>query len=499
MSSVKVEVLINVFPQEVRLAVIENGLLQEVYIERPNNQGIVGNIYKGKVVRVLPGMQAAFVDIGLEKAGFMHVSDLMPIPESKDDKKSVEIDFNSPECDIRKWLKEGQELLVQVRKDPLGTKGARLTSHLSLTSRYLVYLPDLHHIGVSLRLEDETERERLQGVLTDILGENNANGFIIRTVAEGVDKEKLVSDKVFLKKLWKSVHDHAKKLKAPAIAHKDLPLVQRGLRDIVNDNVEKIRVDDNEVYKNLQGFADNFIPGVKDKLVYYKTDTPIFDMYGVEQELEKALNREVYLKSGGRLVFDQTEAMTTIDVNTGAFLGSRNLEETIFKTNLEAVQVLSRQLRLRNLGGIIIIDFIDMLDKDHQRQVMSSLEKALERDFSKTNIGDLSPLGLVQLTRKRTHESLSQQLCMSCPTCYGNGVIKTCETISYEIYREIMREVAIYDQADGFLVLASPNIVNYLLEDASESVGELEASLNLPIKIKAEVSYLPEQYDIILL
>ena len=496
MSSVKVELLINVCPRETRLAVIENGLLQEVYIERPNNRGIVGNIYKGKVVRVLPGMQAAFIDIGLEKAGFLHVSDVMPIP---DEKENSEIDFNSPECDIKKWLKEGQELLIQVKKDPLGTKGARLSTHLSLTSRYLVYLPDLHHIGISLRLENEAERERLHGVLTDILGEDHANGFIIRTVAEGIDKKTLTYDKSFLKKLWKSVHDNAKKMNAPSIVYKDLPLAQRGLRDMVKDNVERIRVDDKEIYKNLLSFADEFVPGVKDKLVYYNADSPIFDMYGVEQELEKALNREVYLKSGGRLVFDQTEAMATIDVNTGAFIGSRNLEETIFKTNLEAVQVLSRQLRLRNLGGIIIVDFIDMLEDDHKRQLMLSLEKALEKDFAKTSIGDLSPLGLVQLTRKRTHESLSQQLCVACPTCDGKGVIKTKETICYEMYREIMREVAIYDQAEGFLVLASPSIVNYLLDDESESVGELEASIKLPIKFQAEISYLPEQYDIILL
>ena len=496
MSSVKVELLINVCPRETRLAVIENGLLQEVYIERPNNKGIVGNIYKGKVVRVLPGMQAAFIDIGLEKAGFLHVSDVMPIP---DEKENSEIDFNSPESDIKKWLKEGQELLVQVKKDPLGTKGARLSTHLSLTSRYLVYLPDLRHIGISLRLENKVERERLHGVLTDILGEDHANGFIIRTVAEGVDKKTLIADKSFLKKLWKSVHDNAKKINAPSIVYKDLPLAQRGLRDMVKDNVERIRVDNKDVYTNLLSFADEFVPGVKDKLVYYNAGSPIFDMYGVEQELEKALNREVYLKSGGRLVFDQTEAMATIDVNTGAFIGSRNLEETIFKTNLEAVQVLSRQLRLRNLGGIIIVDFIDMLEDDHKRQLMLSLEKALEKDFSKTSMGDLSPLGLVQLTRKRTHESLSQQLCLTCPTCDGKGVIKTRETICYDMYREIMREVAIYDQADGFLVLASPSIVNYLLDDESESVGELEASIKLPIKFQAEISYLPEQYDIILL
>jgi ribonuclease G len=495
MSSVKVEVLMNVCPQEVRVAVIENGMLQEVHIERPNHRGIVGNIYKGKVVRVLPGMQAAFIDIGLERAGFLHVSDLMPIAEDLPDG----IDFSSPETDIRKWLKEGQELLVQVRKDPLGTKGARLTAHLSLTSRYLVYLPDLKHIGVSVRLENKAERDRLHLLLAEILGEDKARGYIIRTVAEGVSKEALAQDREFLEKLWHSVHDNAKDISAPAVAHQDLPLVQRALRDMVKDNVEKIRVDCDKTHESLIAFADEFVSGVKDKIVHYHADTPVFDMYGVEQELEKALNREVYLKSGGRLVFDQTEAMTTIDINTGAFVGSRNLEETIFKTNLEAVQVLSRQLRLRNLGGIIIIDFIDMLEQEHRGQVMSSLKKALGRDHAKIGIGEFSPIGLVQLTRKRTSESLSQQLCMSCPTCQGKGVIKTIETICYEIYREILREFAIYDQADGFLVLASSNVVNYLLDEESESVAELEASLGRPIKIQAEASYLQEQYDIILL
>ncbi len=494
-NKVKVEILMNVCPQEVRVAVIENGMLQEVHIERPNHLGIVGNVYKGKVVRVMPGMQAAFIDIGLERAGFLHVSDLMPIAENL----PAEIDFNSPETDIRKWLKEGQELLVQVKKDPLGTKGARLTAHLSVTSRYLVYLPELTHIGVSVRLESQEERDRLHLLLSEILGEDKARGYIIRTVAEGVSKEALEQDRDFLEKLWHSVHDNAEAISAPAVVYRDLPLVQRALRDMVKDNVEKIRVDCDKTHESLIAFADEFVPGVKEKIVHYHADSPILDMYGVEQELEKALNREVYLKSGGRLVFDQTEAMTTIDINTGAFVGSRNLEETIYKTNLEAVQVLSRQLRLRNLGGIIIIDFIDMSVQEHRDQVMGSLKKALGRDHAKIGIGEFSPIGLVQLTRKRTSESLSQQLCMSCPTCHGKGVIKTTETICYEIYREILREFVIYDQANGFLVLASSSIVNYLLDEESEGVAELEASVGRPIKIQAESGYLQEQYDIILL
>ena len=469
--------------------------MQEVHIDRPSKQGIVGNIYKGKVVRVLPGMQAAFIDIGLERAGFLHVSDLMPLP----DEAEIDIDFSAPESDIRKWLKEGQEILVQVKKDPLGTKGARLTAHLSLTSRYLVSMPDLKHIGVSLRLDNEQERERLQGILSNILGQDKLSGYIIRTVAEGVDKDVLSADIEFLGKVWKFVQEEGKKVKAPGIVHKDLPLVKRALRDIVKDNVEKIRVDSEDTLESLQEFAEEFVPDVKEKLVYYDVNSPIFDMYGVEQELEKALNREVYLKSGGRLVFDQTEAMTTIDVNTGAFIGSRNLEETIFKTNLEAVRVLVRQIRLRNLGGMIIIDFIDMTEQEHKDQLIKSLEKALEQDYSRVNISDISPLGLVQLTRKRTQESLSQQLCMTCPTCKGRGFIKTIETICYEIYREIVREHAVYDQAEGFMVIASPSIVNFLLDDESESIGELEASVGVPIKIQAESSSLPEQYDIILL
>lgn len=493
--SVKTELLINVAPREVRVAVIENGLLQEVHVERPNRRGLVGNIYKGKVVRVLPGMQAAFVEIGLERAGFLHVSDVMPL---KRDETEV-VDLNTPEADVRRWLYEGQELLVQVIKDPMGTKGARLTTHLSVAARYLVYMPDLQHIGISVRLENEEERVRLQHVMEQILKTDHPHGYIIRTVADGVPGEALAADMQFLDKLWQSVREKAQSVKAPAPVYEDLPLVKRALRDMVNDLVEKIRIDSPLVFEDLYAFSDEFVPGVCSKLELYHGETPIFDMYGVEEELQKALKRHVTLKSGGHLVIDQTEAMTTIDVNTGAYVGSLNLEETIFKTNLEAAQIIGRQLRLRNLGGIIIIDFIDMMEQEHKEQLLATLEKVLARDYARTHVSEISPLGLVQMTRKRTQESLAHQLCEECPHCEGRGKLKTIETVCYEIFREVLRESKVYDAAEGFLVMAAEPVVDWLMNEESQALGELEASLGRPIRLKVEPNYGQEQYDIILL
>ncbi|MDF2940770.1 MAG: ribonuclease, Rne/Rng family [Gammaproteobacteria bacterium] len=495
MHSIKTEILINISPRETRVAIIENGLLQEVHVERANLRGIVGNVYKAKVVRVLPGMQAAFVDIGLYRAGFLHVSDVMPFRKEEEGT----IDFNSSEADVRNWLHEGQELLVQVVKDPLGTKGARLTTHLSVASRYLVYMPDLHHIGVSMRLENEQERTRLQTLMAKILNTQEPRGYIIRTVAEGISDEALAHDMVFLEKLWQSIKEKAGQVQAPGIVYEDLPLVKRSMRDMVNHTVEKVRVDSLPTYENLLEFVKEFVPGVAEKLEFFAGEMPIFEMYGVESELQKALKRKVPLKSGGYLVIDQTEAMTTIDVNTGAYVGNLNLEETIFKTNLEAVQVIGRQLRLRNLGGIIILDFIDMTEEDHKQQLLSALEKVLARDHAKTSISSLSELGLVQMTRKRTQESLAQQLCEICPECEGRGSVKTAQTISYEIFREIVRESKFYDTAQGFLILASDAIIDWMMDEESQALGELETSLGRPIRLKVEPSYIREQYDIVLI
>ncbi|WJW74875.1 ribonuclease G [Thiohalobacter sp. IOR34] len=478
------EILVNVTPQETRVAVVENGVLQEVLIERARCRGLVGNIYKGVVCRVLPGMQAAFVDAGLERAAFLHASDIAS--GGQDDERGT----------ISQLLREGQELLVQVIKDPLGTKGARLTTHITIPSRYLVFMPHAGNLGVSQKIEDEAERQRLKGIIAE--GAEADHGYIVRTAAEGVDADALRADMQFLNRLWTSIGERARSVGAGGIVHEDLPLVSRVLRDLVGSEVEKVRIDSRETFQRLQQFAADFVPEIRDQLEYYPGERPIFDLYGVEDEIQKALERKVQLKSGGYLIIDQTEAMTTIDVNTGAYVGHRNLEETIFKTNLEAAQAIARQLRLRNLGGIIIIDFIDMQDEEHKRQVLRALEKSLERDHAKSHISEVSSLGLVQMTRKRTRESLGHVLCEACPTCGGRGSLKTPETVVYEIFREILREARQFD-AQQLLVLASQEVVDLLLDEESTSLAELETFIGKPIKFQVESLYTQEQYDVVLM
>jgi len=490
------EILINVTPMETRVAVVENGMVQEVYIERTQHKGIVGNIYKGKVVRVLPGMQAAFVDIGLERAAFIHTSDFAMLDANGIEQRGVVSD------QIRELVHEGEELVVQVVKDPLGTKGARLTTHLSISSRYIVYMPQTHHVGISQRIEEESERERLRAIveaglqfddMRDIKG-----GFIIRTAAEGAGEEELIADMRYLKRLWGSFEKRRVEVKAPGIVYEDLPLYLRALRDMVRPDVEKIRVDSRETMQKLNSFTEEFVPEAMDKLEWYPGERPIFDLYGVEDEIQKALGRKVQLKSGGYLIVDRTEAMTTVDVNTGAFVGHRNLEETIFKTNLEAATALARQLRVRNLGGIVIVDFIDMKDVEHQRQVLRTLEKALERDHAKTTITGVTELGLVQVTRKRTRESLLGLLCEDCPACQGRGTMKSAETVCYEIFREILREARAYDN-QTYLVLAAQSVVDRLLDEESANVADLEEFIGKTIKFQVEAMYTQEQFDVILL
>lgn len=493
--SAKTELLINAGVYETRLAVIEDGVLQEVHIERSHCQGLVGNIYKGVVVRVLPGMQAAFVDIGLERAGFIHVGEVMPFR----DPDAQAIDFSSPDADIRKWLKEGQEILVQVLKDPLGAKGARLTTHLSVAARFLVYMPDLNYIGVSVRLEDEAERERLQKLVGEILKVEQPCGYIIRTVAEGASAKELGSDMTFLQKIWQTISDKASQSTAPAIIHEDLPLYKRAIRDMVNDNVERVRIDDESVYDELIEFSRCFMSGIEDKLTFYQNPMSIFDMYGVESDLQNALERRVPLKSGGYLVIDQTEAMTTIDVNTGGYVGSLNLEETAFKTNLEAAQVIAHQVRLRNLGGIIILDFIDMTDEAHKQQLIETLERVLAHDHARTHVSDISPLGLVQMTRKRTQESLQQQLCEACPTCGGRGMVKSLEALCNEMMRDLVRQSRTYENASGFIVIAHYDLVHWLSNEESQRLAELEACLNKPLRLKGDTMMPREQYDVVLM
>jgi ribonuclease G len=480
---------------ETRVALVENGVLQEILVERERSKGIVGNIYRGKVVRVLPGMQAAFVDIGLERASFLHASDIFVRDANGMEQRSHD------SADIRTLLREGQSLVVQVNKDPLGTKGARLTTHLSVSSRFLVYMPQTAHVGVSQRIEEEAERVRLKALVAECAeaeGMQSEGGFIVRTAAEGAGRDEVLADIRFLKRLWRKLAERMTGTVTPALIYEDLPLHLRTMRDLVRPGLEKIRIDAPARHPDLITFAANYIPELVDRIELYQSERPLFDLYGIEAEMQKALARKVELKSGGYLIIDQTEAMTTVDVNTGAFVGHRNLEETIYKTNLEAAATLARQLRVRNLGGIIIIDFIDMQDPEHQRQVLRTLEKAMERDYAKTSITGVSELGLVQMTRKRTRESLGHVLCEPCPLCQGRGSLKSPETVCYEIFREILREGRTYDN-ERLLVLASQAVVDRLLDEDSAIVADLCEQLGKSIQFRVEPIYSQEQFDVVLL
>ncbi len=490
------EILINVTPQETRVAMVENGVLQEVFVERARRRGIVGNLYKGRVCRVLPGMEAAFVEAGLARTAFLHVSDIA-VASSEEGEGEPPDAGNGRRESIARLLHEGQELMVQVTKDPIGSKGARLTSHISIPSRYLVFMPEAHNVGVSQRIEDEAERERLREIVLQWSDREGGGGYIVRTAAEGASADALRADMRFLQKLWDSVVERGGTATAGTLVHEDLPLALRSLRDLVGGDIERIRIDSRETYQRAVEFATAFIPEVVERIEYYPGERPLFDLYSVEDEIARALERKVPLKSGGYLVIDQTEAMTTIDVNTGGYVGHTNLEETIFKTNLEATQAIARQLRLRNLGGIIILDFIDMTDEEHKQQVLQALESSLERSGSKCQLGEVSPLGLVEMTRKRTRESLGQVLCEPCPTCNGKGQLKTPETVCYEVFREILRAERQFTPRQ-FLVLASQEVVDLLLDEESTSLAELEAFIGKPIKFQVEQLYTQEQFDVVL-
>ena len=489
------EILINVTPRETRVAVVENGVLQEILIERAGKRGLVGNIYKGRACRVLPGMEAAFVDIGLERAAFLHVSDIRP--ESLPENGAAAEHGDHPGQAITDLVREGQELVVQVIKDPIGTKGARLTTHITLPSRFLVFLADSDVAGVSVKIDGERERQRLKEVVNAFRAEFGG-GYIVRTAAEGVDSTALQADMQFLQRLWDSIRERIKDTSGIVALYEDLPLILRVLRDFIGDNVEKVRIDSRETCQRMLEFANKFVPEMAARLEHYPGERPIFELYGIEDELQKALGKKVPLKSGGYLIVDQTEAMATIDVNTGAYVGHRNLEETIFKTNLEAAAAIARQLRLRNLGGIIILDFIDMVSEEHRQAVLKALEKHLEKDRAKSHISQVSPLGLVEMTRKRTRESLEQILCEPCPLCDGRGSIKTAETVCYEIFRELLRETRQYSPRQ-FVVLAAPEVVDAMQDQESTSVAQLEAFIGIPIKFQAEALYTREQYDVALM
>jgi ribonuclease G len=497
------EILINITPQETRVAVVENGVLQEVHLERTRTRGIVGNIYQGRVVRILPGMQAAFVDIGIDRTAFLHALDVKPDGNGSAVAGLSESQTEHPdtprERPIHELLRENQEVVVQVVKDPIGTKGARLTMQLTLPARYLVYLPDGRHIGISQKIADEAVRERLRDLVKSaVAGGGAEGGYIVRTLAEAAAEEEIETDIRYLKRAWDVCQRRIQTAVAPSLIHEDLPLALRAMRDLVRGNVEKIRIDSRETFLKARDFGIEFIPEIAERIEYYPGERPIFDLYSVEDEIQKALERKVPLKSGGYLIIDQTEAMTTIDVNTGAYVGRKNLEETLFKTNLEAAQTIARQLRLRNLGGMIIVDFIDMTELEHRRQVLRALEKALLRDRTKVYMTDMSALGLVELTRKRTRESLEHVLCQPCPVCQGRGMVKSAQTVCYEIFREILREARAFD-ANQYLVLASQIVIDLLLDEEATSLVQLQEFIGKPIQLKVEAAYTQEQYDVVLM
>jgi ribonuclease G len=491
-AAMSIEILINASAHEARAAVVENGVLQELFLERESRRGLISNIYKGRVSRVLPGMQAAFIEIGMQRTAFLHASDIF-------DPRHADTGIEPPRTEnIRALVAEGNDILVQVVKDPLGTKGARLTTYITLPSRYLVYMPQSRGVGVSARIEDEVERERLRAAVQAGLAPDENAGYIVRTAAEDAPPEALLADMNYLRKLWQIVRNKGLRTQPGNLVHADLPLHLRVMRDLLRPAVDRVLIDQANAHLEMQEFAQTFMPEAAQRLELYGESRSVFELHNVEEEIQKALDRKVPLKSGGYVIIDQTEAMTTIDVNTGAFVGHRNLEETIFRTNLEAAVAIARQLRLRNLGGIIIIDFIDMEEPDHRRQVIQALEKALSDDHVKTNISSVSPLGLVEMTRKRTRESLEHLLCEACPTCEGRGFVKSAETVCYEVFREIVRQSRQFD-CKGLMVLAHQDVIERLLDEESSALGELELVTGKPIRLQTEALYTVDQYDVVLM
>ncbi|MBT8049392.1 MAG: ribonuclease G [Xanthomonadales bacterium] len=486
------EILINSTPSETRVALVENGMLQEVWLERASQTGYIGNIYRGQVSRVLPGLQAAFIEIGLERTAFLHARDMV-----RQDPLAVG-DSPPDEPQIQDLLRQDDEVTVQVIKDPLGSKGARLTTNISIPSRFLVLLPDSDVIGISARIEEEAERSRLKDLVRTLRSDADSHGYIVRTNAEGVNDFALSADMVYLGKVWQAIRDRSVTAEPASCVFEDLSLSLRALRDMMHEDVDRVRIDSTPAFEKITDFARRFVPDWLDRIEEYTAERPIFDLFGVEDEIENALKPTVPLKSGGYLVFDQTEAMTTIDVNTGGFVGYRNLEETIYKTNLEAAQAIGRQLRLRNLGGIIIIDYIDMNDEEHRRQLLSSFERALARDHAKTTLTEISTLGLIEMTRKRTTESLERRLCVPCPYCDGRGTIKSTETVCLEIFREIMRSSRQFE-ASKLMVVASSRVVERILDEQSATVAELEELIGKSIRFQREDQYAQDQYDVVLL
>ncbi|KAF0811420.1 Ribonuclease G [Andreprevotia sp. IGB-42] len=481
----KEQILVNVTPMETRVATIEEGVVQDIHIERASQRGLVGNIYLGVVKRVLPGMQSAFIEIGLERAAFLHIADVIEQRQHPNDVMRIE-----------KLVHEGQPVLVQVIKDPIGTKGARLSTQISIAGRFLVFLPQEHHIGISQRIEDDAERSQLRARMEKLLnGEHQ--GYIIRTSAEHATDAELLADIDYLNRIWADIKLKSQTLPATSLLFQDLSLQLRVLRDMVNDETGAVLVDSRENFAKMTEFSAAFVSDVLPRVQHYAGERPLLELYGVEAEIERALSRRVNLKFGGYLIIDQTEAMTTIDVNTGGFVGTRSFDDTIFKTNLEATQVIARQLRLRNLGGIIIVDFIDMDNEEHKSAVLDELKKALARDRTKVTISNFTSLGLIEITRKRTRESLAHVLCETCPTCQGRGEIKTAETVCYEILREILREARQFN-AKEYRILASQNVIDLFLDEESASLAQLADFIGKPIYLLVESAYTQERFDVVL-
>ncbi|WP_411882272.1 ribonuclease G [Polaromonas sp. YR568] len=495
------DILINWSPQETRVAVVEHGAIQELHVERTLERGLVGNVYLGKVARVLPGMQSAFIDIGLDRAAFLHVADLMSSINSRhadSDAQAAGAAAAAPASPqpIEKQLFEGQAVMVQVLKDPIGTKGARLTAQISIAGRLLVFLPQDNHIGVSQKIpprQREELRQRVQALAGDMGG-----GFILRTNGEDATDAELAEDITYLRKTWARIKDASLRLPPASVLHQDLNLLQRVLRDLVVEGTQTIRIDSREQFEKLKTFAVEFMPATEQKLQHYGGERPIFDLFNIDEEIAKALGRRVDLKSGGYLIIDQTEALTTVDVNTGGFVGARNFDDTIFKTNLEASQAIARQLRLRNLGGIVIVDFIDMIKENHRDAVLAEFQKQLARDRIKTTVNGFSALGLLEMTRKRTRESLAHQLCEPCSACMGKGVVKTARSVTYDILREILREARQFNPRE-FRVVASPKVIELFLDEESQHLASLSDFIRKPISLQAEAAMAQEQYDIVLL
>ena len=492
------DILINWSPQETRVAIVENAAVQELHVERTSERGLVGNIYLGKVSRVLPGMQSAFIDIGLERAAFLHVADVWHPPLEGESLSASRA--QQPQVPIEKQVFEGQSLMVQVIKDPIGTKGARLSTQVSIAGRLLVFLPQDDHIGVSQKIpaaERDELRRRLQALVGD-KSQGGGGGFILRTNAEDASDAELGDDIAYLRKTWTRIRESSTRLPPKSLLHLDLNLLQRVLRDLVSERTASIKVDSREQFDKLMAFGNEFMPAAATRLQLYKGERPIFDQFGIDEEIARALGRRVDLKSGGYLIVDQTEALTTIDVNTGGYVGARNFDDTIFKTNLEAAGAIARQLRLRNLGGIIIADFIDMAREDHRDAVLAEFRKQLARDRVKTMVGGFSQLGLLEMTRKRTRESLVHLLCEPCPSCQGKGVVKTARTVAYDILREILREARQFNPRE-FRVVAAPQVIELLLDEESAHLAGLSDFIGKPISLQTETSMWQEQYDIVLL